>query len=170
MNSSNKKSSTIGSRIAEQRKLKGYTQGEFAEMLDVTPQAVSKWENDVSCPDIGLLPKLAEILGITLDELITGNKKSETKIKLKDFDINADKLKLIVNVTKPHQKPIRISLPLSIVKKIAKIGNGISGILGSGAISEEMMDQIMELIDEGVTGTIVDVVTEDDTNVVVEIK
>mgnify|MGYP003293097036 CR=1 FL=1 len=164
--------SSIGSRIAELRKLHGYTQGEFADMLDVTAQAVSKWENDVSCPDISILPKISEILEITLDELITGKKSSIAKSNktANSQNINMDKLKLVINVFKPHQKPVKVSLPMPIVKKIAKIGNGISGIVGQNAISEEMMEQIMQLIDEGITGTIIDVIAEDNTNVVVEIK
>ena len=56
---------TLGKRISENRKAKNLKQDELAEMLLVSPQAVSKWENDISCPDISLLPKLSEILGIS---------------------------------------------------------------------------------------------------------
>ncbi len=61
---------TIGKRIMENRKRLGLTQDALAEQLGVTAQAVSKWENDQSCPDIAMLPKLAEIFGITTDELL----------------------------------------------------------------------------------------------------
>lgn len=61
---------TIGKRIAENRKRLGMTQDALAEQLGVTAQAVSKWENDQSCPDITMLPKLAEIFGISTDELL----------------------------------------------------------------------------------------------------
>lgn len=61
---------TIGKRIAMLRKEKGMTQEQLAERVGVSPQAVSKWENDISCPDISLLPQLAEILGTTTDELL----------------------------------------------------------------------------------------------------
>ena len=61
---------TLGKRIIENRKLLGLTQDRLAEKLGVTAQAVSKWENDQSCPDITTLPKLAEIFGITTDELL----------------------------------------------------------------------------------------------------
>ena len=50
---------TIGKRISEQRKSKGLKQDELAEKLLVSPQAVSKWENDLSCPDISVLPELS---------------------------------------------------------------------------------------------------------------
>lgn len=61
---------TIGKRIMENRKRLGLTQDALAEQLGVTAQAVSKWENDQSCPDIATLPKLAEIFGITTDALL----------------------------------------------------------------------------------------------------
>ncbi len=61
---------TMGKRIAEHRKRLGLTQDALAEKLGVTAQAVSKWENDQSCPDIATLPQLAQIFGVTTDELL----------------------------------------------------------------------------------------------------
>ncbi len=61
---------TIGKRIAHHRKRLGLTQDQLAERLGVTAQAVSKWENDQSCPDIATLPRLAEIFGVSTDELL----------------------------------------------------------------------------------------------------
>lgn len=61
---------TLGKRISSHRKKLGMTQDQLAEKLGVTAQAVSKWENDLSCPDISVLPRLAEIFGITVDALL----------------------------------------------------------------------------------------------------
>jgi len=61
---------SMGKRIAACRKQMGLTQDALAEQLGVTAQAVSKWENDQSCPDITMLPKLAKLFGITTDELL----------------------------------------------------------------------------------------------------
>lgn len=61
---------TLGKRIMEHRKRLGLTQDALAERLGITAQAISKWENDLSCPDIAMLPKLAEIFGISADELL----------------------------------------------------------------------------------------------------
>ncbi len=61
---------TMGQRIALLRKRKGLTQDKLAELVGVTPQAVSKWENDSSCPDINIIPKLAEIFGVSTDVLL----------------------------------------------------------------------------------------------------
>lgn len=60
---------TLGERIAALRKGLGMTQLELAQMLGVTNQAVSKWESDQCCPDILLLPELADALGTSLDAL-----------------------------------------------------------------------------------------------------
>ena len=61
---------TLGKRIVANRKRLGMTQDQLAERLGVTAQAVSKWENDQSCPDINMLPRLAEIFGTTTDALL----------------------------------------------------------------------------------------------------
>jgi len=61
---------TLGKRIVAGRKRLGITQDRLAEQLGVTAQAVSKWENDQSCPDITMLPKLAEIFGTSVDVLL----------------------------------------------------------------------------------------------------
>lgn len=59
----------LGNIISAQRKKLGLTQEQLAQKLDVTNQAVSKWETDQSCPDVAMLPRLAELFGISMDEL-----------------------------------------------------------------------------------------------------
>ena len=66
---------TIGGRIKYHRKRLGMTQEQLAARMGVSAQAVSKWENDLSCPDISILPELAALFGISVDELLG---KSET--------------------------------------------------------------------------------------------
>ena len=78
---------SMGKRIMQLRKEKGYTQEQLAEMMGVSAQAVSKWENDVSCPDISILPLLAEKLGVTTDELL-GVKPIEPKVVIVDAQKN----------------------------------------------------------------------------------
>lgn len=82
---------TLGKRIVSNRKRLGITQDRLAEQLGVTAQAVSKWENDQSCPDIAMLPKLAEIFGITTDELLgISQPRQETVHKAEIVDDDAD--------------------------------------------------------------------------------
>ena len=61
---------TLGARIAQLRKEKGMTQLELAQQMGVTDKAVSKWERDLSCPDINTIPRLAQVLGVSMDELM----------------------------------------------------------------------------------------------------
>lgn len=73
---------TLGQKIAELRKAKNMTQLEIANKLNITDKAVSKWERDISCPDINTFPKLAEVLEVSVDELLQANSlKDETNKK-----------------------------------------------------------------------------------------
>ena len=67
---------TFGSFLAEQRKAKGFTQRELAEKLFISDKAVSKWERGLSMPDISLLVPLAEILDVSVTELLEGKRKA----------------------------------------------------------------------------------------------
>lgn len=62
----------MGRLIAERRKVRGMTQLDLANKLHITDKAVSKWERGLSCPDIGLLPQLADELGISVSDLLKG--------------------------------------------------------------------------------------------------
>lgn len=66
------KEQTLGTTISTLRKAHGMTQLELAEQMGVTDKAVSKWERDLSCPDVASIPRLAEIFGVTVDELMQG--------------------------------------------------------------------------------------------------
>lgn len=66
------KKQSFGTMVAAFRKKNGMTQLELAEKMGVTDKAVSKWERDLSFPDIGSIPKLAEIFGVSVDELMQG--------------------------------------------------------------------------------------------------
>ena len=61
---------TFGAAISALRKEKGMTQLDLARQMGVTDKAVSKWERDLSFPDVASLPKLAEVLGTSVDELL----------------------------------------------------------------------------------------------------
>lgn len=56
--------------ISSRRKELGVTQKDLAEKLNITDKAVSKWERGIACPDTAVIPKLAQILGISLEELM----------------------------------------------------------------------------------------------------
>lgn len=68
---------TIGGFIAVLRKANGMTQRELAEKLNVSDKAVSRWERDECAPDLTLIPVIADIFGVTTDELLRGERKNE---------------------------------------------------------------------------------------------
>ena len=61
---------TFGATISSLRKQKGMTQLDLAQQMGVTDKAVSKWERDLSFPDVASLPKLAEVLDVSVDKLL----------------------------------------------------------------------------------------------------
>ena len=82
------KKDTFGNMVAVLRKEKGMTQLELAEKMGVTDKAVSKWERDLSFPDVSSIPKLAEILEVSVDELMqvkTDAKEDTTKRKIDEI-------------------------------------------------------------------------------------
>ncbi len=68
---------SLGEKISTMRKDKNMTQAQLAELMNVTDKAVSKWERNLSCPDINSLPRLAKIFDITVDELISNREIKE---------------------------------------------------------------------------------------------
>ena len=106
---------TIGNRIAKFRKAKSMTQEELANHMGVSSQAVSKWENDASCPDISLLPKLAKVLGVTIDELLTG-KNDQVQMVPEHHRKSLNELIMRVKVNSAEGDKVRVNLPMSLVK------------------------------------------------------
>lgn len=87
----------IGKFISEQRKLKGLTQEELAEKLGVTKNAVSKWERGLCLMDMSLLKPLSEILGVSINEILLGEKIEEKDIEKKSEE-NIIKLTELINL------------------------------------------------------------------------
>lgn len=76
---------SIGETIAYFRKQKGLTQSELAEKMNVTDKAVSKWERNLSCPDINTISKLADILDVSVEELLKTKKQDYSNSKIKEL-------------------------------------------------------------------------------------
>jgi transcriptional regulator with XRE-family HTH domain len=157
-------SKTLGERISEKRKSKGLKQEELAEMLGLSAQAVSKWENDVSCPDIMMLPKLSEILGCTVDELLTGKGEVKEAVFLppeerKDFN----KLVLRIIINGAGGERVRVNLPLPLIKVLLDSGVSID-TMGGGKMDGLNIDwqSIVSMVEQGVIGKLVEV--DDDGN------
>ncbi len=154
---------TIGKRIAALRKEKGLKQEELAQLLGVSGQAVSKWENDQTCPDISLLPQLAKILGVSVDELLSGKQETAPVVQIlpeeKRKDIKDRMLRIVVD--SPDGDKVRVSLPMALVQVAVDCGMGMPQISGNDALKQIDWNQIMELISHGVIGNLMEVEVSD---------
>jgi len=146
---------TIGKKISMLRKEKGMTQDELAERLGVSPQAVSKWENDVSCPDIMLLPVIAKLLGTTTDELLSMEPKKETVLLPAEQRKNIDDMMFKVVVNSAEGDKVRVNLPL--VKMGFEIGMQIPQISDKDYLKNIDIEQILLMVEKGVIGKLVEV-------------
>lgn len=98
----------IGKFIAEQRKNNGLTQSQLAEKLFVTDRAVSKWECGKSMPDSSIMLQLCEVLKITVNELLTGEKIDMEKYN-EQAEVN------LIEITKQKEESDRRLLNIEIV-------------------------------------------------------
>lgn len=156
---------SISENIAKYRKQKGFTQEQLGELLGVTNQAVSKWESGVSMPDVMLLPKIAEVLGITLNRLYGIESNEQQYVKADDFPKAANDM--LIDFFEYHSKEKyhngKLEEPWSLVclsdnKGGTYISNGFSFVdcnfkqSGGEAIfnTKEIASALMKLADSKV--------------------
>ena len=154
---------TIGKRIAALRREKNLKQDDLAQMLEVSPQAVSKWENDQTCPDISLLPKLAKILGVSVDELLSGKQELQPVVTLvpKDQrkDIKDTMLRIVVDSADGDK--VRVNLPMALVQLAMEMGMEMPQVSGNDALKDIDWAQVMELVRHGAMGNLIEVESAD---------
>ena len=157
---------TIGKRIAQLRKEKGLTQEELSQMMEVSAQAVSKWENDQTCPDIASLPKLAKILGVTVDELLSGREENapvarvlepEARKELKDM-----MLRIVVDET--YGDHVKVNIPMALVQVALEMGMELPQLSGNSALKNLDLAQLVNMVRQGAIGNLLEV--ESDNEVV----
>ena len=98
----------IGKFIQERRKSKNITQSELANKLNITDRAVSKWERGLCLPDAGIMPELCEILGISINDLFSGE-----KVKMKNYEKKLEEN--LLEMTKIKEEKDKELLKLEIV-------------------------------------------------------
>ena len=154
---------TIGKRIAALRREKNLKQDDLAQMLEVSPQAVSKWENDQTCPDISLLPKLAKILGVSVDELLSGKQELQPVVTLVPEEQRKDikDMMLRIVVDSHDGDKVRVNLPMALVQVAMEMGMEMPQISGNDALKGIDWMQIMELVQHGAMGNLVEVESAD---------
>ncbi len=162
---------TLGARIAAMRKRKAMTQEDLAEKMGVSSQAVSKWENDVSCPDIQSLPRLARLLDTTVDELLTG-KEDEVRVLPSSERKSLDELTLRIRVTGIEGDKVKINVPMSLVKVALELGMDIIPGVNPGMEGFRNFDlnKVMELAERGLIGRIAEVESADGSRVEIVVE
>ena len=154
---------TIGKRIAALRREKNLKQDDLAQMLEVSPQAISKWENDQTCPDISLLPKLAKILGVSVDELLSGKQKLQPVVTLvpEDQRKNIKDMMLRIVVDSADGDKVRVNLPMALVQLAMEMGMEMPQVSGNDALKDIDWAQVMELVRHGAMGNLIEVESAD---------
>ena len=154
---------TIGKRIAALRREKNLKQDDLAQMLEVSPQAVSKWENDQTCPDISLLPKLAKILGVSVDELLSGKQELQPVVTLVPEDQRKDikDMMLRIVVDSVDGDKVRVNLPMALVQLAMEMGMEMPQVSGNDALKDIDWAQVMELVRHGAMGNLIEAESAD---------
>ena len=149
---------TIGKRIAHLRKEKGLTQEELAQHMGISPQAVSKWENDQTCPDISALPKLARLFDVTVDELLEG-REALPAVRVLPPEQRKDIKDMLLRVTLDSAAgdKIRVNLPMALVEIAMEIGMEMPQINGNEALKGIDLKKVLELVRLGCVGNLVEV-------------
>ncbi|MBQ2735296.1 MAG: helix-turn-helix transcriptional regulator [Clostridia bacterium] len=156
---------TLGKRIANLRRQKELRQEDLAERLNVSSQAVSKWENDLTCPDISLLPRLASILGVTVDELLTGKTDEpnpQVKILPAEERKSVNEMMLRIVSDKKDGERVRVNIPMALVKVAIDMGMELHQISNENDELKKIdLKQILELVHQGVIGNLLEVESSD---------
>lgn len=154
---------TLGKRIGALRREKGLKQDELAEKLGISPQAVSKWETDQTCPDISLLPQLAKLLGVSVDELLSGKQESAPAVRMlpeaERKDIGDMMLRIVM--TSSDGDSLRVNLPLTLVEAAINSGISLPQVSGNDALKNIDWAQIFALVKQGAIGNLVDAESAD---------
>ena len=148
---------TFGQRLARLRKEKELTQADLATRLNVTAQAVSKWENDQATPDIDILIQLSEIFEISLDELL-GRDKPKVSYQEKPSKKDIDKMFFRIRIIDGQDgDTVNVNLPLALVKVFIDKETGKIKILDgkNKGLDEVDFRKLIQLAEEGALGELV---------------
>lgn len=148
---------TLGTRLLELRKKHNLTQADIGEKLNVSVQAVSKWENDLSLPDYDYLIKLADLFNISTDELLGRQKTIVKQDKTKDIN----KLLFKISINSADGDEININLPLSVIKVLVESKSNTNIISGNESLKNIDFASLLSLAEQGVIGEILNIKSSD---------
>ena len=151
---------TFGQRFARLRKSFSFKQEDIAEKFNISAQAVSKWENDLSAPDISILPMIADLFNVSLDELL-GREIQNTKIVPQNERKDINTMLLKINVLSSDGDKVKVNLPISLIKLCIESGMDLPQINGKNTLNNIDFNQIFMLIEAGVVGELISVESAD---------
>ncbi len=150
---------SFGQRLQRLRKNVNLTQEEVATKLNITAQAVSKWENDVSAPDISVLVELSEILKVTLNDLM--GKQTDAAFVPVEQRKQIENMFFRIKVLSKDGDKVNVNIPLALAKVFVESGADMPQINGKDVLSNIDFNQIFDLVEKGVIGKIVEVESKD---------
>lgn len=152
---------TFGQRFTRLRKEKNLTQEYIANKFNISAQAVSKWENDISLPDITILADLAEIFDITTDELLGKEKHLVTTVLPEEDKKDINKKVLRIKIISGFNTKVNINIPIPLLKICIELGLELPQIKGNNTLSNLDLKQIYQLIEKGLVGEIMTIESDD---------
>ena len=161
---------TLGQRIARLRKEKKFTQDDLAKKFNVSTQAVSKWENDLSAPDISILKELANTLGVTIDYLLSNETTEIVNFVPQSERKDINKMVLRVLILSNDGAKVNVNLPLPIVIACVNANVNVPSINGSTTLNSIDFKEIIKLIEQGVVGELVNIESEDGNTIKVFVE
>ncbi len=158
---------TLGKKIADARREKGWSQEALAEKLNVSPQAVSKWETAASCPDISLLPQLAKLFGTTVDALLCEEDAPAPVVQQLPPESRrpVEQLTLRIKVESADGDHVRVNLPMALVKAALEIGIQLPGMDGNKALKSIDFEKVLAMAEQGLLGKLVELDSADGDHV-----
>lgn len=160
---------TFGQRFTRLRRAKELRQEDIADKIGISPQAVSKWENDISLPDITILGELSDILGVTLDELL-GKEKPVTSVVFNEEKKDIKKMMLKIVVDGKNGDRVRVNLPMALVKLGLETGMTFPDVSGNQALKNIDFKQVFDLVEQGLMGELITVDSEDGDHIVILVE
>lgn len=142
----------LGKNIANFRKQKGLTQAELGDLLGVSNQAVSKWEMEMTMPDVMLLPEIAKVLGVDLNDLYGTTKEiPEIYVPIPKSETNTQDRRILNISAKIEGVDVKIRMPGKVLQSIMDL---------CFDDDDDQKKAITEILDGTMSGSVIDVDNE----------
>ena len=160
---------SFGTRLADIRRQHNLTQNDIADRLNISAQAVSKWENDLTMPDIDTMIKLSDIFNMSLDEL-AGKQKKEPVLVAEEKRKDIDSMVLRTRIESRDGDIIKFNLPMAAVRLFINNKSTATVFSGNSALESVDFEQIYRMAEQGLIGELVSIESADGDHVTVTVE